>query len=147
MRLRASVTGRQPPWRAAAARQEARHLVGNAGMATPPYSAATGAASEEAIPASRLKSATPPVFLVGNALERAAAGLLVHKASSAGVALHEVAVWGLKLRSVIHRTAPEPITCILCHVVSPLCWTSSTWGVIPGLQEAKIQLSRWLTIS
>lgn len=150
MRQGAPCKGHQPPWRAAAARQEARHLAGSAGTATPPHPAATRAAAEEALAPSRPQSATPPVLLVGNALESTAAGLLVHEAPSVGIALHEVAVRGLKLRPVVHRAAPKPITCILRHCRFPLLEKPDV-GMNAGASRAKntqpLQLSRWLTIS
>jgi hypothetical protein len=115
VRQRAPGTGHQPPWWAAAARKEARHLAGSAGTATPPHPAATRAAAEEALATSRPQSATPPVLLVCNALECAAADLLVHEVPNAGIALHIVAVRGLKLRPVFHRAAPKPIAYTLRH--------------------------------
>lgn len=47
MRNRAPRTGHLPPWRAAAARQEARSLSGSAGAANPPHPVAMSAAMEE----------------------------------------------------------------------------------------------------
>lgn len=107
-------TGRQPPWRAAAARQEARHLAGSAGMATHPRSAATGAALQN--PTYQPDgSAAPTILFAGNTLERTTADLLVHEAPGIRIALHIVAVRSLELRPIIHRPAPEAISRILCH--------------------------------
>lgn len=61
------------------------------------------------------RSAPSTVLFVSHALERTARALLFHKAPGVGVALHEITIRGLKLRAVVHRAAPEPITGILRH--------------------------------
>ena len=54
------------------------------------------------------------------AFEGSTTGLLIQETPRRRVALHEIAVGGLKLRPVVYRTAPESVTCILRHIRSPV---------------------------
>jgi len=59
---------------------------------------------------------SPPVFLMRNTFERRAAALLIHESTVPRVALHIVAIGGLKLGSIIDGPATKAISCILCHL-------------------------------
>lgn len=105
-----------PPWRDRAARKEAHRLAVRHRLSDRQTTVQSARDKEDQLrqkPTASLLA--PTVLFLRNALERAAAGLLVHKAARACIALHKIAVGGLKLRPVIHRTAPKPITRILRH--------------------------------